>query len=336
MRSLSRAEIRVIRVLLADLPGTERQRFRAAEVPRTTYQTVRGRAFANGWLKERYIPHPSLVGRDRVRLILAQPYAEHWNQSIRAFRSTDGLVLLWASPETLFGVVFERSSTRAWEPPIAPESFRRYWTVAPEGEGGGLPAYFDYEGVWSSWTLGSPPLAYPRQVARASSSAPAKTREDRVAVRSLLMRPFESIPGRSGIIAQSPARLSRHERRLIADGRVSHRVLPDFHQIPSVRGFRPERLAYVTGETRPDRNPAELFGDLLHRAHVAPFLYAYDKERVLVSALSPAPPGNVERHLPVLSVVQEYLQRIEVVREPIDAMFPLIDHRYDQLTVPAI
>ncbi|MGP8074938.1 MAG: hypothetical protein ACLQD9_06740 [Thermoplasmata archaeon] len=113
-------------------------------------------------------------------------------------------------------------------------------------------------------------------------------------------------------------------------------MLPDFHQIPSVRGFRPERLAYVTGETRPDRNPAELFGDLLHRAHVAPFLYAYDKERVLVSALSPAPPGNVERHLPVLSVVQEYLQRIEVVREPIDAMFPLIDHRYDQLTVPAI
>ncbi len=159
--------------------------------------------------------------------------------------------------------------------------------------------FFDYEGVWSSWTLGSPPLAYPREVARASSSAPAKTREDRVAVCSLLMRPFESIPVAAGSSRRAPRDFVETNVGSLPTGRVSHRVLPDFHQIPSVRGFRPERRVYVTGETRPDRNPAELFGDLLHRAHVAPFLYVDDKERVLVSALSPAPPGNVERHLPV-------------------------------------
>jgi len=324
----------VIRVLLADLPGPERHTVREAGVPRTTYQTIRHRAFANGWLKERYIPDPALFGARRIRFIVAQPYAERWNDSVRALRSLEGLVVLWASPETLFGVVLERSSSQGWDGLRSCESFRHSWTVAPSVPGEGLVAYFDYEGVWSRWTLESEPIAYPRQLPSAKPPAQTISREDWIALRGLLVRPFSADPSRSGFTIFSPARLSRHERRLLAEGRISHRVLPDLSEIPPVRGYRPERLAFVVGELRTGWNPRELFGNLIQHARIAPFLYAYDEERVLLSALSPAPARIVEGRASIIATLQEYLQKIEVVREPIDSLFPVIDHRYDKLTIP--
>jgi hypothetical protein len=335
MRSLTEAEARVIRGLLADLPGPERLQVREAGVPRTTYQVVRHRVFTNGWLKERYIPHPFLLGTKRIRFILAQPYAERWNDSVRALRSMEDIVVMWASPETLFGVVFERSPSRDWDGLRSPQSFRRYWTVAPGVQGDGLLAYFDYEGVWSRWTLGSEPIAYPRSLPNSAPAVHAASHEDWAALRALVVRPFDSGLIRAGFMTFSPARLSNHERRLLADGRVSHRVLPDFSDIPPVRGYRPERLVFVTGEIQPGKNPRTLFGNLVQHARVAPFLYVYDDDRVLLSALSPAPVCIANERASVIAVLQEHLQKIEVVREPIDSLFPVIDHRYDRLAIPA-
>src|SRR5271157_3298183 len=155
MRSLTDAEARVIRVLLAGIPGPERRLVREAAVPRTTFQTIRHRAFVNGWLKERYIPHPMLFGRDRIRLFVAQPYTERWNESVRTLRSLETLVVLWASPETLFGVIFDPPSTDGQDDFQSWDSFRRCWMVKPGSPRDGVLTYFDYEGAWSRWTLDS-------------------------------------------------------------------------------------------------------------------------------------------------------------------------------------
>ncbi|MFZ3356011.1 MAG: hypothetical protein WA549_04545, partial [Thermoplasmata archaeon] len=315
MRSLTEAEARVICVQLAGVPGPERRSVRDAGVPRTTYQTIRHRAFAKGWLRERYIPHPNLFDTARIRFIAAQPYAERWNDSVRALRLLDGLVVLWASPETLFGVVFERLSSRGWENIRSADPFRRYWTVAPENRGDGILAYFDYEGAWSRWTLDREPIAYPQAFQNLVLPASPISRTDWKAVRGLLIRPFNPGPSQSGPMMFSSSRLSRHERRLLAEGWVSHRVLPDFSEIPPLRGYRPDRVVFITALVRSGRSPQDLFVNLARRARVAPFLYVYDKERVLLLALSPAPLRIAQSRVSVVDVLQEHLEKIEVVRE---------------------
>lgn len=334
MRSLTGAEARVIQVLLADLPGPERRFVRDAEVPRTTYQTIRHRAFLQGWLKERYIPHPALFDAGRIRFVLAQPFAEKWRGSIRELRSSENVAVLWASPETLFGVIFDAGRSREWDQLSSSDYFRRSWSVAPEDAARGTLAYFDYEGMWSSLALNAHPAAYPRTFRETLPSEPLRSRADWREIRGLLSRPFDIASDRSGPMRFSQSRLSRHERRLLEQGWVSRRILPEFSLIPPLNGRRPERIAFVTGVIRSERSPRSLFADLLQRAHVAPFLFAHDTERVLLCAMSPAPPRISESRSSVVDVLQEHIERIEVVREPIESLFSLIDHRYDRLPMP--
>src|SRR5208282_4500872 len=161
MRSLTEAEARVIRGLLAGLPGPERVRVRMAGVARTTYQTIRLRALVKGWLQERYIPNPALLGSNRIRFIIAQPYADRWSESVRTVRSLKDIVVLWVSPETLFAVVYDRGPPDDKSNFDSSQQFRRSWTIAANPNEGQIPVYFDYEGTWSRWTLDSEPLAYP-------------------------------------------------------------------------------------------------------------------------------------------------------------------------------
>jgi len=336
MRSLSDAEVRVLRVLLAGVPGPERRSVLEADVPRSTFQSVRRRAFVHGWLKERYLPDPALFGTERVRFFLAQPYTEQWSASMRALRALDDLVLLWASPETLFGVVFEGRASSGWEGLRSTDSFRRSWTVAPATGGDGVVSYFDYEGVWSRGTRESEPLAYPRGFPVHGSRGSPVTRGDWVAVRGLLVRPFEPGPGPSEPRWFSPSRLSRHERRLLREGWLVQRLLPDFNEIPSWGGYRPERVVFITGLVRPGGEPRRLFENLTQEARAAPFLFVYDADRVLLGTMSPAPAGVTDGRHSVVEVLERDLERIEVVREPIASLFPAVDHRYDRLPTPKL
>ena len=334
MRSLSEAEVRVLRVLIAGIPGPERRLVREAAVPRSTFQAVRHRAFVHGWIKERYLPDPALFGTERVRFLVMQPYAERWNDSVRALRSLDGLVVLWASPETLFGVVFEGGSSSGWERVHRSDSFRRSWTVAPVVGREGVVSYFDYEGAWSRWTLDSEPLLYPRGLPVHDARVAPVGRADGAAARGLLVRPFDPGPGRSEPRWFSPSHLSRHERWLLRDGWLVQRLLPDFNEIPPWGGYRPERVVFVTGLVRPEGNPQDLFATITRQARVAPFLFVYDTVRVLLGTMSPVPVHVAAGRPSVVEVLQRHLEKIEVVREPIESLFPAVDHRYDRLPIP--
>jgi hypothetical protein len=331
MRSLTEAEARVIRVLLADVPGSERERIASAGVPRTTYQTIRLRAFINGWLEERYVPDPRMFATERVRFVVAQPYAERWNESVRLFRSLDGLVVLWASPETLFGVIFERPSSRDWDHFPQSDVFRRSWTVSPGVEGDGIVSYFDFEGAWSRWALDGATLAYPQTLPRGSSGS-SQASAGRKAVWELSRRPLYATSSGARPAVFSLSRLSRRSRRLLSEGWFSHRVLPDLGEIPPVNGYRPERVVFVTGLIRSGRDPRNLFAALTARGRVAPIVFVYDEERVLFLTLAPAPPRVSQGRGPLVDFIQNDLEKVEVVREPIDSLFPMVNHRYDRLT----
>ena len=59
--------------------------------------------------------------------------------------------------------------------------------------------------------------------------------------------------------------------------------------------------------------------------------FAFDSTRTLLMGMSPAPPTAPDNQTPVIQVLGQFLKQIEVVREPIHTLFPLVDHRYDRL-----
>jgi hypothetical protein len=235
----------------------------------------------------------------------------------------------------VFAVVFERGPSSPARDFVLPEQFRRSWTLEAGSSPGGIVVYFDYEGAWSTWALGVEPIAYPKPFPGRESGPPTRARTARNvdwrSLRRLVTRPFDPDLRGPGSGAFGPGHLSRRERDLIIDGSVAHMVLPDFSELPPIQGHRPDRVVFVTGRLRGGGSPMELFSDLRREARVAPFLYVYDDERVLFAGLSPAPPGLSQGRSSVLGVIERFLERIEVVREPLDTLFPLVDHRYDRL-----
>ena len=259
---------------------------------------------------------------------VAQPFAEQWGHSVRAIRSLPNIGLLWAFQETLFAISFGHASGSPREVPRSTELFRQTWTVDSDVNREEILVYFDYEGLWSRWALDSNPITYPRGFPplKRIHSYP---KDGLIGARSFLYRPleFERFGMHSAIL--SPDRLSRREKRLLEEGTFFQRTLPNLSEIPPVQGSRLRHLVFITGYIRPGQSPRDLYARLDRGARVSPYLYTFDSERVLLAALSPAPPHISRSREPVIDALRESLERIEVVREPIDSLLPVIDHRYD-------
>lgn len=340
MRSLSPTEAKVIQDLLANLPVSERQRVKSAGVPRTTYQAIRRRAYALGWVRDRYVPSPSLVGNGKILCLLAQPYAEHWRDAIARLRNQPGTVVLLASPETLFAVTFVDKESTGLATGTAESTFHRYWQIeaaaGPVDSYNQVQAYFDFEGVWSTLALRSNPVAYPRGLPGSRGSQAFRDGPSpgaRRALGTLLSRPFAAHPTASGSSSLSSNRFSRLERRILRQGSVTRIVIPDFNTLPAIAGTKPLGFAFVTGEIH-SGDARTLFVCLNRDARVSPFLFCYDSTRVTFAALTPVPNSVPRERGSVFATLRRFLRHIEVVREPVVSLIPVIDHRYDRLVEP--
>jgi hypothetical protein len=335
MRSLTVAEARVIEAHLAVVPGDEADRARQSGLPRTTFQTIRKRLLVAGWIYDRYVPAPSAVGASKVTFWLAQPFAERRADVVRLCRTEPDVVVLWASPDTIFAVSFDRTARRRAQTShsspgslVPGEWLRRSWTFETSPGPNDLPVYFDYEGEWSSRVGMSGPISYPQGLSLGPvgvASPPMR------GTRELLSRPFEMNRSAGLALSFSPAQLPRRLRHLLAQGWATHRVLPALAELPAYRGERDERVVFVTGVQREGSSFESLRSRLFQECRVAPFLAVHDHGRILLAMLSPAPAGVPARSRSVLGLFQEAMREIEVLREPLDTLFPLLDHRYDRL-----
>jgi hypothetical protein len=332
MRSLTPAEARVIHTLLIDRHLDDAHGLRSAGVPRSTFQSIRRRALLSGWLKERYIPDPRMLGLATVRLRLAVPYADRWREGLQVLKTPE-TVFLWASPGIMFSVEF-RKTGRLDEPDAWSEAaFRSSWQVVSQVGSGEILAYFDFEGAWARWALGVEPVAYPRAFGYVKGARALGT--ERVvqrqlsATRDLLARPFEVGPLAEPRLLLSARWLPRRLRRLVELGAVVRRLIPDFAEMPPVQGARIEEVVFVTARRR-DRSPAKLFEDLARDSKSTPFLYAFDSKRVLYAGLAPAPRAIRQGRVPMIDVFGMYVEGIEVVREKVGSILTVVDHRYDR------
>jgi hypothetical protein len=336
MRSLTLAEARVIGALLASNPGDEADRVQRSGVPRTTFQRIRRRVLIDNWLHERYVPAPQSLGKNFLSFRLVHPFAEHRSNVVSRWRSDPEVVLMWASPAAIFSVAFRSLPEGGGGASIGdlrgdpPEWFRLHWGLTTTAGPSTTPVYFDFEGAWVRRMGIGPPQSYPQGLPIPRAGVPPPSRAD---LDSILSRPFGERADEGFILKYSAVHLPRRERRLLRDGWIAHRTFPDLAAIPTFEDERDELLVFVSGRFLEGRSLADLYQRLRSDAELSPVLAVANGQEALVGLLSPAPKSLTPRPISVLSIFQQSLRDIQIVREPIATLFPIIDHRYERLLV---
>ncbi len=343
MRALTDAESRVMAVMLAARPDRERERLHQVDIPRSTYHAVRRRAYEEGWLRDRYIPHPVPLGRPVVGFYLLRPFADRFEDLVRAFGADPGTVVLWTGPQLTVAVVFHSKPpepTKLAERIVAAHLAPAPTVVAARADGPSIPVYFDFEGLWCHLAGIEGTLAYPHGLGggEPGEDEPPNggllTPHQRWAARELLNRPFVATEqGRGGHLA-GPFGLPFSQRKMLARGWVTHRTILDPAKLPPYKGRSAEQVVFVTGSPVPGARPEVLFDLLTRESRVFPFLFVVAPDRWLLGALggpsgSNPPAGGPRR--PVLPTLRGFLEGIEILQESAAGFSAPVDHRYDRL-----
>jgi hypothetical protein len=346
LRALTDAEARVIAVLLAARPDRERERLRQVPVPRSTYHAVRRRAYEEGWLRDRYVPHPVPLGRPWVSFLVARPFADRVEEFGRAIASDPGNVVLWAGSQTTLAVTFRTEPTGAQH---LLEKFEKNrlaaspWSVTVRADAPTIPVYFDFEGLWCHLAGLEGTLAYPHGLGGPLPGRDVEGQEvlltahQRWAVGELLRRPFVvADQGRGGHLV-GPFGLPFSERKMLAKGWVTHRTLLDPARVPEHRGKSADQVVFISGTPKAGARPEALFAVLTRECRVYPFLFVVGSDRWLLGALggsNPPPPEAQNPRRPVLPTLRESLEGIEILQESARGFVAQVDHRYDRLLAP--
>jgi hypothetical protein len=341
MKALTAGEATVVRSLLASERISERERIRNSGVPPRTFEGIRQRAYTEGWVFERYVPDPSLVRKLSVTFAIVQPFMEHREEVKDAWKNDERCVLLWRWPETLFGVfISEKPLSEFTSRDISQVTFSQSFELHTDTREPQVPVYFDFEGSWSRLANLPGALAYPHPLplmltdAQSLVSYPV-SESDRRGLADLVRRPILR-EGSAGPLRVSPFFLPRYLQRLLGSGAIERRVFLDLKKIPPCRETSIEAVAFVRAELLPDASPSSLFRRLAS-IRVLPFLFATDGLKILLGALSPAPPAQLgERLRPaVLTNLQRFLRSIEITRERVGSLEVVVSHRYDRLFATA-
>ncbi|MCI4352952.1 MAG: hypothetical protein L3K14_06140 [Thermoplasmata archaeon] len=342
MRALTESEARLIRALLAAPGDSERELLDETRLPRSTYHAVRKRVYEEGWLRIRFVPHPACFELPFVTIALAHPFAESAVDLMERWSRPESNVILWGGAGLLFAVYLHhsRDEARRLTSGLADEAMRsRSFFLTTDTGPPSLPIYFDYEGVWSHLAGIPGSSQYPRPL---SPSFPARSRSPVGppspglirSARNLVLRPVVADhEGRSGHFLGLLG-LTRPEHRLLDDGWVFRRMLPDFSVLPPYQERRADQVVFVRGEILEGSTPAKLLQGLTEKCRVYPFLLAHDGTTLVVGTAGqsgPTPPAIDGSRPSVLGTLQEHLRRIEVDSEWVTSLTPVVDHRYDRV-----
>jgi hypothetical protein len=336
MREVTEAESRVITGLLGAGNDTERLRVRESGLPRSTYVVARRRLYTEGWLYDRFVPNPVRLGIPRVTFALARPFAESVTELTERWRGLEGTVVLWRQPETLFGVFL---GGRKGPDEVSEGLTSTLRILRGDPRTGAVPVYFDFEGAWSE-IAGGGTRQYPRALGGEvggevpDGHSPAFWE----GIHGLLARTSPSVPPVAAAHRLRPMGLPRSQVRILANGYVEHRVLPDLTKLPPVGGARIERLALLMGSLLPGSDAKLLFQELVGSARVHPFLYAHAGGEVLLGAVAGARGTTVEGARPRTSVVEtlrRHLRGVETFWMETENLRAVVDHDYLKVPLPS-
>jgi hypothetical protein len=343
MRSLTESEAKVIAVMLASADGHEKERLRQLGLPRSTYHAARRRAYAEGWLRDRYVPDPAAFGFPVVKFVLARPFADRAAELPPRWDQTPGNVLTWSGSQLALGVFYQRNVAAAPKPEKSLADAGAGWScsVAARSDQPSMPVFFDFEGLWVHLGELSGSRGYPHGLGGAAAppdepAAPIGRAETNWAAGHLIRRPFVAAEqGRAGHLV-GPFGLPWSQQKLLRAGTIRHRVFLDPATIPPYKGRLGDQVTFITGEFREGVRPDVLFATLTRECRVFPFLYVYDHTRLLIGALGRGGAATGDTSLsagrrPVMPTLTDSLKEIELIQELVARVRVVADHRYDRL-----
>lgn len=354
-RTLSPAEVQVIRSLLASRPISERERILEAQLPPRTYHAARSRILEEGWVLDRYLPDLGLVGLPYVHFAIGQPFEEGVRGVTDRWGADPTNVLLWTSPQTIFGVFIDAS--RTWNGPgglgLGPETgLRQGAGLTVDSREFSIPVYFDFEGAIGRMAGHTSALAYPQSWfcrgsngdGRGGSAHPGNPGGARgngfptvplSAVAGIVRRPFEVLQRGESPMRVGPHFAPRSQQRALERGWATRRLFLDPLVLPALQGHRMDRLVLARGELLAQTRPTGLYHRLLADCHVSPFLFSTDWRSVLIGFVAPSAPREAaptpSGRPSVSATLQSFLRKIEVYREPTASLVSTVNHRYDRL-----
>src|ERR1700691_482935 len=151
MRLITPTEARVVQALLSgSSAGSLSSPGLGTFAPRTVQETRR-RIFLRGWVENRFVPDPVASGRPILTFGLIRPYSDRTKELRERWSSDSRTVLLWASPDLLFGVFSETDSTEAQslQSTLGPlTEVQTAFFLDCDCRAATLPVFFDFEGAW--------------------------------------------------------------------------------------------------------------------------------------------------------------------------------------------
>jgi len=333
---VSSAEAIVVPYALAEQRASKADQIRSSGLPRSTFQQVRQRVYAEQWLEDRYVPNPSLLGISTVTFALARPYSERLAETVRGWSEDASAVLLWSGHESVLAVFFGRPTKLSNGPNLGTSRSpvdRAPRILSIDNSFAGIPVYFDFEGVWASFAGRSGTLSYPLPLRTSSLDRRGEPLPDASLPERERLNELVCLPFREGARTH-PYHLPRSQQRTIREGRASFRTFLSPSRIPSFRGRRLTGVAWIHGDLIRAGAASGLFRALVEGSRVRPFLFVSDGSQALIGAVSQSPPpedSTFRGREAVVGTLKAHLSNIDVVREPFESLNVGLNHRYDRL-----
>ncbi len=287
------------------------------------------------------MPDPAALGRPIVTFALAQPYAEMRSSAIATWKAQEGGVDVWTLKDSLFGVFFlpGTEAAKAARGQLGdPQSHRSTFFLDCDSRSPTVPVFFDFEASWGQITGLRGTLAYPHSLPSFHGATGGRmnlfSESEREALGSLLARPLSQKDGTNRDGWMNRFAHGARERRLVRDGWVEFRSFLDPAACSRWASNFPEAVAFIRGRLVDGETAPGLFRALVEDCRANPFLFATDNATVLFACLSESSVDRrgrpSTRRAPLLQTIQKFLRQIVVLREPLDSLDPVVDHRYDR------
>jgi hypothetical protein len=324
MRALTEAEARVIATLLSSSAEEERGRLRSSGLARSTFHDVRRRVYGEGWVRDRYFPHPAFYGLTRATFVLGRPFADRVDALVARWQTEPLAPVVWASPQVALGVFLfanDRAAVSARPRINDPELVQNPFVVTVDLAQLSVPVFFDYEGGWTHMAGVQGSGGYPRGIGGALAPGTHLPARWEWAMEEILRRPEAGPSQGMGPHLLGPDRLPHSQRNLLDLGWASYRVIPDFGRLPPYQGRAADLAVFVTGEWVEPGPEAALLTALTEKSRVFPFLLVLGETGALIGTVAQSPaadggsPSTDPYRQPVLPTLQRHLRNIQVISE---------------------
>jgi hypothetical protein len=311
-------------------------------IPRRTRQTSRRRLYGWGWFSDRQVPAPEILGTNLLGFALVRPYLEHSRRLMAECAADPANLLVWAGQTAtlvMFGVrdlaEMERIRARLTRAVVGQVEL----AIALDLRARTVPIFFDFEGAWVRFAGLEGAAKYPQGLPSLLKGSPltddqAPSDPEIRAVAALVGLTSRSSPGPGSGPEEASLRESSATRRCTQRGWVQARTFLNPGAVArTIDGF-PTQLAFVHGRWKGREASRELQDELLLEGSHAPFLLVPGQDEALIGMLATGSAAPLQRRGPVrplLPVLHQFLERIEVVREPVAAVRVVVDHQYGRL-----